>query len=74
MSEAKLMREFWIGLSVILVIAAGILFFYLKSRNKYAGPKVKGQKFAAPSILPGRQKANSRRDLIARRLKHNYWK
>jgi hypothetical protein len=46
MSEAKLMREFWIALSVILVIAAGILFFYLKSRNKYAGPKVKGQKFA----------------------------
>jgi hypothetical protein len=50
MTEAKLMREFWIGLSVILVIAAGILFFYLRSRNKYAGPKIKGQKFAAPSI------------------------
>src|SRR5208283_1265575 len=46
MTEAKLMREFWIALSVILMIAAGILFFYLKSRNKYAGPKVKGQKFA----------------------------
>ena len=46
MTEAKLMREFWIALSVILVIAAGILFFYLRSRNKYAGPKVKGQKFA----------------------------
>jgi hypothetical protein len=46
MTEAKLMKEFWISLSVILVIAAGILFFYLKSRNKYAGPKVKGQKFA----------------------------
>ena len=49
MTEAKLMREFWIGLSVILVIAAGILFFYLRSRNKYAGPKVKGQKFAVPN-------------------------
>jgi hypothetical protein len=44
------MREFWIGLSVILVIAAGILFFYLRSRNRYAGPKIKAQKFAAPSI------------------------
>ena len=50
MSEAKLMREFWIALSVILTIAAGILFFYLKSRNKYAGPKVKAQKFAKASI------------------------
>ena len=46
MSEAKLMKEFWISLSVILVIAAGILFFYLRSRNKYAGPRIKGQKFA----------------------------
>ena len=52
MTEAKLMREFWIALSVILVIAAGILFFYLKSRNKYAGPKVKGQKFANIKINP----------------------
>ena len=51
MTEAKLMREFWIALSVILVIAAGILFFYLKSRNKYAGPKVKGQKFARTNIF-----------------------
>jgi hypothetical protein len=50
MTEAKLMREFWIALSVILVIAAGVLFFYLKSRNKYTGPKVKGQKFATPNI------------------------
>ena len=47
MSEAKLMREFWISLSVILVIAVGILFFYLRSRNKYAGPRVKGQKYAS---------------------------
>ena len=52
MTEAKLMREFWIALSVILVIAAGILFFYLKSRNKYAGPKVKGQKFARTNNTP----------------------
>ena len=46
MSEAKLMKEFWISLSVILVIAVSILFFYLRSRNKYAGPRIKGQKFA----------------------------
>jgi hypothetical protein len=51
MTEAKLMREFWISLSVILVIAAAILFFYLRSRNKYAGPKVKGQKFARTNIF-----------------------
>ena len=32
------------------MIAAGILFIYLKSRNKYAGPKIKGQKFAVPNF------------------------
>ena len=67
MTEAKLMREFWIALSVILTIAAGILFFYLKSRNKYAGPKVKGQKFAKASIA--RKSKTSTPKLILKRLK-----